>query len=376
MFFGAFLGRVPYAMESIGTVVFMKSSAGGFAVAGLVAGAVSGGIALGAVVQGRRADSGGAATLIPLAVAHVVAMGTLLELGSRGVSAAILAVVGLAVGVTVPPTSSILRTAYPSVLANAPQRLRAAFALDSALTDVTYVAGPTLVSIGVLVASPSAALVAAALAALTSAVVLIVRGPQFAPRPRERRSSRLSALAAPGIRTLTLATLPLGAAFGAWEVAYPAYGSARGDLALGGLVLSLAAIASSAASLVYGARSSRNPANVLVRHGVWVVPMFALPAAATSVPAVALLTIPAGLVIGPWTVARNQLTGPLAAPGTLVEAYAWQVTALLVGTAVGTAIAGVLIDHTTWQAACVLSSGIAVLGALIALNGHRHLVHP
>jgi hypothetical protein len=32
----------------------------------------------------------------------------------------------------------------------------------------------------------------------------------------------MSALRAPGIRTLTLATLPVGAAFGVWEVAFPA----------------------------------------------------------------------------------------------------------------------------------------------------------
>jgi hypothetical protein len=137
-------------------------------VAGIVAGALAAGIAVGSVVQGRRADRGGGATLVPLGLAHLLLMVTLVYGGSGDWGTAPLAWVGVAVGGSVPPTSSVFRTLYPEVLARHASGLQAAFGLASALTDVTYIAGPALVSIAVLLASSSAALLFAAGAALVS----------------------------------------------------------------------------------------------------------------------------------------------------------------------------------------------------------------
>jgi MFS family permease len=369
MFVGAFLGRLPHAMESIGAVVFLKSTIGSFGVAGLVGGAVAAGIAFGSVVQGRRADRAGPSTLVPLAIVHVLTMGLLVVGGEAEWATPLLVLTGFAVGASVPPTSSVFRTLYPQVFADAPGGLRAAFALDSALNDVTYIAGPGLVSIGVLLASPGSALLFAAGTAVASALVLLLRAPvPRAVRAAEERVRRGSALRSPSIRTLTLATLPMGTAFGMWDVAFPAFGSAHGQLALGGLLVVLVALASSSSALAYGAVSDRDPGSVFFARSLWLAPGLAAPAIGNSFATVALLAVPLGAVVGPWTVARNQLTGLHALPGTEVEAYAWPITALLTGTAIGTALAGQIVEHGGWRPAVLAAGLVGAITSILVIN--------
>jgi MFS family permease len=361
LFVGAFLGRVPHAMESIGTVVLVKETMGSYGVAGVVAAGLASGIAIGSVAQGRRADRRGRRALLPLAVVHLSLMVTLVLGAAAGWGPAVLAAVGFGVGYSVPPTSSVFRALYPKVFGSSPADLRLAFAFDSAFTDVTYVAGPALVSLGVLLSGPAMALLFSAGAALASVLVLLWRGPEAATTGSSARMRGSGALRASGVRAVTLATFPLGVAYGMTTVAYPAFGSSRGQLALGGLLLSFNAIASSLSALFYGAHRSRTgPTAIFIRYSLAFPPTFLAPALGSSPLAVAALSIPGGLVTGQWLVSRNHLTGLLAAPGSAVEAYSWPVTSLLAGTALGTALAGPLVDHGSWRLALLVASLIAV----------------
>lgn len=373
-FVGAFLGRVPHAMEVVGTVVFIKTAIGSFAVAGLVAGAVAAGIAAGSVIQGRRTDRQGSKLLLPLAAAHLALMIILVLGGNQTWGSPALVAIGFSVGCSVPPTSSLIRTLYPKVFST-PADVRLAFALDSALTDVTYVAGPGLVSIGILLSGPEAVMVCAAAAGLASVLVLQRWFPAVtgASRPDDVPGGR-TALRATGIRAVTLATFPVGVALGMCEVAYPAFGSAHDQLALGGLLLALA-----------GAAKFRVRARVWIERRVTHAERHVLPlqlvvsgglrAADTRIGplAVAALTLPIGLVSGPWVAARNELTASLAEPGTAVEAYSWLVTALLAGTAVGTALAGPLVEHGSWRLALLVAAAAASPVGVLAVAHRRHL---
>ncbi|MEY2517538.1 MAG: hypothetical protein QOJ89_4896 [bacterium] len=72
-------------------------------------------------------------------------------------------------------------------------------------------------------------------------------------RPRaDAQRLAWGALASPGIRSLTLVGLPLGAAIGVIEVAAPAFAGEHGDAALGGVALAALAAGSLVAGLVYG----------------------------------------------------------------------------------------------------------------------------
>ncbi len=82
----------------------------------------------------------------------------------------------------------------------------------------------------------------------------------------------------------------------------------------------------------------------------------------------ALLIIPAGLLIAPLGAAANQIVGTVAPAGAVTEAYSWPTTFLIAGFAAGTAIGGHLAEHVGWESCFVAAVVAASLGALIAIG--------
>jgi MFS family permease len=113
---------------------------------------------------------------------------------------------------------------------------------------------------------------------------------------------------------------------------------------------------------------------------VWLtafLPLGFLPAlAAPSIALMAVLILPAGLLIAPIGAAGNQLVGEVAPAGAVTEAYTWPVTALLGGFATGTAVGGSLVESLDWHACFVAASLAAALGASIAFAFRRTLAAP
>src|SRR6202000_161425 len=85
-------------------------------------------------------------------------------------------------------------------------------------------------------------------------LVPVVRAERAAP---VEHHSPVSALASPGVRYVTLAGLPVGASFGALDVALPAFGSAHGSSALGGLFAATLSIGSMLGAAAFGALGDR-----------------------------------------------------------------------------------------------------------------------
>jgi MFS family permease len=80
----------------------------------------------------------------------------------------------------------------------------------------------------------------------------------------------------------------------------------------------------------------------------------------------ALLIVPAGLLIAPLGAAANQLIGEVAPAGATTEAYAWPVTALLAGFAVGTALGGSIAESLDWRACFAAAALAGVAGWAVA----------
>jgi MFS family permease len=190
--------------------------------------------------------------------------------------------------------------------------------------------------------------------------------PPRAPTAAAPKASRRGALSSPGVVTLTAGTFPLGFAFGAIEVAIPAYAKASGHVGAAGLILALFAVCSMAGALILGFRErSRSLASIHLSLS------FAFPLTVPVLllggpPALmALLAVPVGLVTGPLIASRNELTGQAALRGTETEAYTWPLTALFTGTAAGAAVAGALVDSTGWRAAVLVATVAALVETLI-----------
>jgi MFS family permease len=188
--------------------------------------------------------------------------------------------------------------------------------------------------------------------------------------------TRLGALAVPGIRTLVASMLPVGFAFGALEVALPAFADAEGRPELAGVLVALWALGSVAGGLTYGARPRRGSlASVHLRVAL-LLPLSFLPLAlATSPGMMALLVVPAGVLIAPLIATRNELAGAVAPAGAQTEAYTWPLTALVTGIALGAAAAGALADVASWQVAVLVGAAAAAAGAAISA-GRRETLTP
>lgn len=298
----------------------------------------------------------------------------------RGAPTPVLCAVALVAGTGIPPISGVLRTLWPALLGEDPRRLSAAFALDAVLVEVGFVLGPAMTAAVVLWASPQAALI------LGSAMVVVgtlgvVGSPAArawrrpAPSPSTRRL--IGALAAPGVRTIVLATLPIGVAFGAVEVALPAFAEDEGNRSLAGLLLGTWAAGSVLGGLWWGARTSRRGLRERYLRAAFGLPVGLAPLAlAPSIPLMALGLLAAGVCIAPTLAAANQLVGTLAPAGVATEAFQWPTTALVVGIGVGNAASGALVEVGSWRLSLAVAAVTAVGGGGTLLVRRASLTAP
>lgn len=371
------LARLPFGMFALALVLYMAEERGSYAVAGLVDGAFGIGAALSLPLQSRAMDRlGHRRVLLPLALIDAAATAALIALTESGAPTA--ALVGCAVigGVSIPNIGSALRALWPDLLRRREELLGAAFALDSVAIELLFTIGPLIAATIVALVSPVAALALSAACTVTGAALFVFQRPSREWRPDADAGSRggLGALRSRGVRTLMLAGAPIGFCFGAVEISLPAFAEQFGAREWAGVLLSVWALASAIGGLTYGARSFRLPLDRIYLRLAALLPLGFLPAlAAPSIAAMALLILPAGLLIAPLGAAGNQLVGQVAPRGAITEAYAWPVTAMIAGFAVGTSVGGALVEAVDWHACFLAASAAGALGALIAYGGRRAL---
>jgi MFS family permease len=374
------LARFPIGINALAIVLYLRAERGSFAVAGAVAGALAAGSGTGAPIQGRLVDAfGQRRVLVPLGIVHAGALGALVVGAEAGAPGAALFACGLLAGFAIPPTSSVLRSMWPMLLRDRPELVQPAYALDSVLIELIFVLGPLLTAVVATVLEPQAALVISAISVVVGTVAFTALPPSRAmrPDPHRPRTGILGALASPGVRTLVLTSLPAGVGIGICEVALPAFGDANGAAATAGILLALWSVGSAAGGLVYGALPNRPPLNRVHLVVTALLPIGLLPlAAAPSVPVMALLVIPAGMFIAPLLATRNELVGWVAPEGARTEAYTWPVTAFVGGIAVGSAVAGMIVEAASWRAAFVVAGVVAMLGTAVAVARRHTIAEP
>jgi len=366
------LARLPYGLFALAAILYLSEARDSYAVAGLVDGAFAVGAAVGTPWQSRLIDRlGQRRVLLPAALLDALATGLLIALTEADAPTAALVACGLVGGLAVPNIGGALRTLWPELLARRDDLLATAFALDSVAVELLFTLGPLIAAVIVAIASPVAALVLSAVCSLAGTVVFVARPPSRDWRPHAERGSHgpLGALRSAGVRTIAFASVPVGFCFGAVQISLPAFAEQHGERELAGVLLATWAVGSAAGGIAYGARTW---AGSLDSTYLWLsalLPLGYLPALLSpSVAAMALLILPAGLLIAPLAAAGNQLIGRVAPAGAATEAYAWPVTAILVGFAAGAAVGGILIEVSDWRACFVAAATAAAVGAVVVVR--------
>ena len=378
--FATLIGRMPIGISGLAILLFVRDVTGSFASAGLCAGALALGSALGAPLQGRLIDRRGVHTLLPLAGAHAAGLLAVLAAGQAGVCTAVLAGASLLAGAATPPVSSVLRSRWPYLLAEQPQLIPGAFALDSVMIELIFVTGPLVTTLVVATVGAQYALVVSAACALAG-VLLLLGGLRGRPGPQRTadgsRALGLGALAAPGLRTLVLASLPVGFTLGTIEVVLPAFSAEEGARELAGVLLAVWSCASGVGGLAWGVLGTRVGLIEAHLRFAWLLPLAIAPLLLAGSPvSMAPLAILAGLPIAPLIASRNQLVERVAPAGTSTEAFTWPLTALVAGVAVGAATAGSVIEASSWAGGVVVAIAVGLVGAAVVVARRGTLAPP
>jgi MFS family permease len=374
------LARFPIGINALAVILYLRERTGSFAIAGVVAGSLAAGSGVGAPVQGRLVDTFGQRKVLPpLALVHAAALGLLVLTAEASAPTVVLVAFGLLAGFAIPPTSSVLRSMWPSLLRDHPHLVQPAYALDSVLIELIFILGPLLTGLLTALVAPQVALIVSAFSVIAGTLIFTALPPSRAWRP-ERDASKAGpwgALSSPGVRSMVLISLPAGIGVGICEVAIPAFSDAIGSKELAGVLLAVWSAGSAAGGLIYGSLARRPPLERVHQTVAILLALSLLPmAAASSFAVMLLLVIPAGAFIAPLLATRNELIGRVAPPGARTEAYTWPVTAFVGGISLGSALAGVIVEGPGWSTAFVVASGFAAVGAAFVFLRRSTFVAP
>jgi MFS family permease len=369
------IGRLPLAMLSIVLLVHTQRLTGSFAIAGLVTGSYTVGIAVSAPILGRLADRcGQLVVLIGTALAASVLLSAM-ALVPASVPRAVLVVLAAGIGLATPPLGGCVRALLPEILPAA-EALPAVYAVESSALELTFIFGPPL-ALGL------AALWSTRAALASAGLVLLAAAAGFATRPASRRwrpppagRRRGGALRPPAMRTLVVVMTAVGVLFGATEVGVTAAATRLGRTDSAGLLLALWGVGSMAGGVVAtrrggGARSVRGLALILAALALGHA---ALAVTTSSLVAVGAVLLVAGIAISPAYATVYTMVGRAAPEGTVTEAFAWLSTAVVTGGSAGNAAAGALAQGTGVAAAFVLAGAAGALAVVIAVLRSRTLV--
>lgn len=373
----ALVGRMPLSMLGIGSVLLVEDRRGTYALAGAVAAAYAVGAATVGPLVSRVVDRRGQRAVLPAALlVHAAAVVALVALAGAAVPGAPLLLVAAVSGAALPPLGACARARWAHLLrrGDRPELVGTAFALESVLDEVVFVAGPALVvGLAVLVDPAAGLLAAVALAAAGTTTFVAQRATEPPVEPSDGGRTP-SALRVPGLRTTSLAMVFVGVVFGALEVGMVAFADQAGRAAAAGVLLPLVAVGSGAAGLAYGGRTWHAPLDrrfvvALAGLAVGVVPVLLAPGVLPMGPA----ALVAGLAIAPTLIASFGLVDDLVPACSRTEGFTWLNAGLGAGVAAGSAAAGALADGPGARAALAVCLAGALLALAVTVAGARTL---
>jgi MFS family permease len=368
------VARMPTGMAAIALVLYVQHVTGSFAAAGAATAAFTVGFGLTAPILGRIVDSRGRGTLFPAALVSSVAAVAVVVLGEEGAGVvAIVAAAGLT-GLAAPPLGGVFRLRLSEVVAA--EDVRTAFALDAILIEVLFVTGPLIAGLLAATIGPASGMIALAIFGAAGTAWFALLLPPHRPDPETHVERHpLGALASPAVRFVVLSGIPIGATFGALDVAMPAFGVAHGSAALGGLFGAALAFGSGLGGIAFGMRPRAlgPPRAAYLRlsalHFLLVLPLLIGP----PVPAMFVLAVIAGTWVAPLITIRSEIVGASVPAGTGTEAFTWTSVSITIGASVGAAIAGPLVEAGGWRLGIVCACVFPLLGLFATVN-RRHLI--
>lgn len=350
-------------MLSLAFLIHIEHAYNSYATAGIVLGAMSIGQAIAGPLTSRLMGRLGMRPVIiatiAVCAASVVVM-ALLPLPIIG-----LIVIGFLAGLSTPPIQPAVRTIYPKMVNS--RQLTPLFSLDASAQEIIWVVGPVVATlVATQVSSVAGILLAAAF--IVGGGIWFVASPELGRVriPRSRRKLGV-VLTRPAVLLSTIVGFMLIAACAAVEAGVVAsFGHGSAD---SGWVLAIFSVGSLVGGLALGhvpigpwALASRM---LIVTVGI------AFAALSSSFWWLSVTLFVAGIGIAPALAVLFGIVSASVKFSDTAEAYGWVGTGQLIGAALGSAVAGFMIDNYGPSAAILVAAGFAALGCIIPTLGRR-----
>ncbi|AXB44712.1 MFS transporter [Amycolatopsis albispora] len=371
----ALVARTAVPMTGIGLITMLSQLRGDYALAGAVSACFTLSMALLGPQLSRIVDRRGQSrVLLPACGVSVSALGMLLLCASFGAPVWLLFVFAVPAG-CLPNLAAMVRARW-SHLYRESARLHTAFSFESVVDEITYVFGPALsVALCTTLFPQAGPLVAAVLLAVGTLLFTAQRATEPPVHVAPAGPAR-SVIRDPAMVVLVLVLTAGGTIVGTVDVVSIAFAEAHGNTMAAGVVVSVYAIGSAVAGLVFGGLKLTVPLPRLLLLGtlgtaLTTVPMLLV----TSVTGLAATVFFAGVFFAPSMIVIMTLVERIVPASALTEGMTWALTGLNVGVALGAAVAGQAVEGfgpSGGFTVAVVAGGAAVV---IALAGHRALAH-
>ena len=357
------LARFPHGMLSIAFLIHVEKVHHSYAAAGLVVAAISLGEAIAGPISSRLMARWGMRPL--LTVMTIVAVITLSSMAIFPLSVPALVVLGFIGGCSFPPIQPAVRTIYPKLVPN--RLLTPLFSLDASAQEIIWIVGPVLTTfVALRVGSVEAVL--AAMAFLAAGGLWFITSPSVGQVRIPMSKRRLGGvLSRPPVIISTLLGLSLVACFAAVEAGIIGLFGEDGPEA--GWILAIYALGSLVGGLAWGHREIAPWS--MTRRLLLVFAGLAAASLSSDFWWLAVTLFISGLGVAPaLTVLFANVSATMKFSET-AESYAWIGSGQLIGAGLGSAVAGLCIDHFGAQTAIIAATLFALITAIGALGTFR-----
>ncbi|CAN5451390.1 hypothetical protein BH10ACT4_BH10ACT4_15140 [soil metagenome] len=361
------VARFPNGMLSLAFLLHIEHISGTYFAAGLVLAATSIGQAIAGPLTSRWMGVWGMRRVLVLTIiVCATAVGTIALAPPLPIG--LYMAIGFVGGLSTPPIQPAVRTIYPKMVNS--RQLTPLFSLDASAQEVIWVLGPVITTfLAIQVSTVLAILVA--LAFLVGGGIWFISSPEVG-RVRIPRSKRNlgAVLKKPAVLLATTTGFLLVGACAAVEAGVV---SAFGDSGpQAGVVLGLFAVG----SLIGGLALGHIPIGpwALARRLFAIFVGMSLAAASLNFCWLAVTLFVAGIGIAPALAVMFAIVSSSVRFSETAEAYGWVGTGQLIGAAIGSAVAGFLIDSFGAPGAFWVAAAFAGVGFLIPTIFRR--AHP
>jgi MFS family permease len=357
--------RFPFGMLSITVLLHIQLVYGNYTSAGIILASQSVGQAISGPLSSRLMGRVGMRRVLSVTTVICVSLLTLIAL--TVLPLAVVAGLAFVVGLTTPPITPAVRTIYPKLVPG--NRVSGLFSLDASAQEIIWIIGPVAaVFISTQISTVWGLLIAAVF--MLGGGAWFVLSPEVGSVRIPPSRGRLGAvMLRPTVAISTIVGFFFIASFAAIEAGIVAVFGHEGIQS--GLILAVFSAGSIIGGLLIGHRDI-TPWSMAIRSGIVLVGTALCLISLNPIWLGAMLFI-GGIGVAPMFAALFTVVSSTVRFSETAEAYGWIGMGQLVGIAIGSAIAGVAIDHSGGFGGILISVLFLVATVIAALICARWL---